>query len=204
MKSKKKSAIKSIHNNNSSDQYNDMIGTDTTTDTRLLAEPLDAKIALQSKGTNYLYSIFIMIFIGLILQVFHIYISAPINVGSTISPGIWLSKCGLLSLFPSCTDNAYVHFRRNGTVSYYNSDKVLTWSMDGSVCPEELEPVDNDTKTPPTCIRGMHVQTDGRITIGGKPISHVTYYNSNSNKNTIVPLSPWPFVESPKVKIWKK
>ena len=171
------------------------------------AEPQDAHMK-QSKGSIF-FSFACLIFIGLLLQVFHIYISAPINVGSTISPGVWLSKCGLYSLVPSyCTDNAYVHFHRNGTVSYYNAEKVLLWTMEGAVCPEVDETATTTTPnlnptTTVTCVRGMYVQNDGKIIIGGKPIHHVITHGSNNNKKE-PPLSPWPFVENPKLKIWRK
>jgi hypothetical protein len=170
----------------------------------LHAEPLDAHMK-RSKGSIF-FSFACLIFIGLLLQAFHIYISAPINVGSTISPGVWLSKCGLFSLVPSyCTDNAYVHFHRNGTVSYYNAEKVLLWTMEGAVCPEvdEASTTPTTVSTTPICIRGMHVQNDGKIIIGGKPIHNVITYSTNYNKKE-PPLSPWPFVENPKLKIWRK
>ena len=171
----------------------------------LQAEPLDIHMK-RSKGSMF-FTFACIIFIGLVLQVFHIYISAPINVGSTISPGVWLSKCGLYSLVPTyCTDNAYVHFHRNGTVSYYNAEKILLWTMEGAVCPEleEATTTTTNTKTAATttCIRGMYVQNDGKIIIGGKPIQHVISYSSNNKKEP--PLSPWPFVENPKLKIWRK
>jgi hypothetical protein len=149
-----------------------------------------------------MFTIMLIAFLTLILQVFHVYISAPINPGSTISPGIWLSKCGLFSLLPSCTENAYLHFNRNGTLTYYNTDKVVVWIMEGSVCDLDgtTDPTTTTTTTATTCIRGMQIQPDGKVVIGGKHISHVTYYD---NKNSI-PLSPWPFTETPKVKVWKK
>jgi hypothetical protein len=204
--SKKKSVMKDGDGNSGSG--------DKEIDIPLQAEPLDAHMK-RSKG-SIIFSIVCLIFIGLLLQVFHIYISAPINVGSTISPGVWLSKCGLYSLVPSyCMDNAYVHFHRNGTVSYYNAEKVLIWTMEGSVCPEVDKAPNTSTGTPnanppststttPTCIRGMHVQNDGRIVIGGKPIHHVITYSYNNSNKKEPPLSPWPFVDNPKLKIWKK
>jgi hypothetical protein len=193
---RKKSALKNQTNGISSTTR----GVDP--DISLQAEPLDAKSS-SGGGSSILSTIIITIFIALMLQVFHIYISAPINLGSTISPGIWLSKCGLLSVVPTyCNDNAYVHFHRNGTTSYYNAEKVLVWTMDGAVCPELDEKDTGKGPNVPTnnCIRGMHVQTDGKVYIGGKLITHVTYYNSKN----IVPLTPWPFVDPPKVKVWKK
>ena len=203
---KKKSALKGTNddsnNGTTSRNRNDEM------DIPLQAEPLDIHMK-RSKGSIF-FTFACIIFIGLLLQVFHIYISAPINVGSTISPGVWLSKCGLYSLVPSyCTENAYVHFHRNGTVSYYNSEKVLLWTMEGAVCPEIEDttsttnpPTTKTATTAPTCIRGMYVQNDGKIIIGGKPIHHIISYSGNNKKEP--PLSPWPFVENPKLKIWRK
>ena len=187
---KKKSALKSA---------TDEVHSTRSGEIPLQAEPLDRHMK-QSKG-SLLFTLACMIFIGLLLQVFHIYISAPINVGSTISPGVWLSKCGLYSLVPSyCPDNAYVHFHRNGTVSYYNAEKVLLWTMEGAVCPDVEETASGTPAT--ACVRGMHVQNDGTIVVGGKPIHHVITYSNNNKKEP--PLSPWPFVTNPKLKIWRK
>ena len=159
------------------------------------AEPLDASRAVKSKRTSRFTVLVVLALLALILQVFHVYISAPIQPGSTISPGIWLSQCGLFSLLPLCKENAYVHFDRQGKVTYYNSQKEVVWTMEGRVCPEEEE---GETKV--ECVLGMEVQPDGKIFVGGQLIHHVTVYP----KGAAVPLSPWPFVEMPKVKVWRK
>ena len=199
--SKKKSAMKGTTTEGGGNGIRDK-----ETEISLQAEPLDAH--MKRSKVSIIFSFVCVIFIILILQAFHIYISAPINVGSTISPGVWLSKCGLYSLVPSyCTDNAYVHFHRNGTVSYYNAEKTLLWIMEGAVCPEVDEKTTTTAKTSPTstptCVRGMYVQNDGKIFVGGKPIHQVIAYSSYNNKKE-PPLSPWPFVENPKLKIWRK
>lgn len=166
-------------------------------DIAVQAEPLDvASTAGQRSGdSNGRFTILVVLAIfALLLQVFHVYISAPIQPGSTISPGIWLSQCGLLSLLPSfCKENAYVHFDRLGRVTYYNANKEVVWTMEGRVCPE-----DDEEKV--ECIRGMQVHPDGKIYVGGQLIHHVTVYP----KGVTAPLSPWPFVETPKVKVWRK
>jgi hypothetical protein len=147
-----------------------------------VAEPLEAT----KKGGKWFTVIFIVL-LALLLQVFHVYISAPINAGSTISPGLWLSKCGLLTLLPSC-ENAYLHFNREGVVTHYNAKKAETWKMEGAVCSADDE----------ACVPGMQILEDGKVVIGGKPVHYVTTFVKD------VTLSPWPFVETPKVKLWRK
>lgn len=147
------------------------------------AEPLE----VEKKGSNKMFTIVMMTLMAIVLQVFHVYISAPIYTGSTVSPGIWLSKCGLLTVLPSC-ENAYLHFDRDGIVTHYNSAKHVTWKIEGAVC--EDDDVD--------CISGMQFLDDGKIMIGGKHVPYVTSFVKEAN------LSPWPFAETPKLKIWKK
>lgn len=48
------------------------------------------------------------------------------------------------------------------------------------------------------CVNGMEFTESGKIIIGGKPISLVTSYAKD------VELAPWPFVITPKVKVWRK
>jgi hypothetical protein len=134
-----------------------------------------------------MFTLIFIVLLALLLQVFHVYISAPINPGSTISPGVWLSKCGLLTVLPSC-ENAYLHFDREGVVTHYNAAKLVTWKIEGVVC-------DVDDKK---CIPGMQIQPDGKVVIGGKHVSYVTSFVKDAN------LSPWPFVETPKLKVWRK
>jgi hypothetical protein len=173
----------------------------TAPDITVQAEPLDgAKTASSSHRRNGRLTVLVVLALfALLLQIFHVYISAPIQPGSTISPGIWLSQCGLWSLFPSfCPDNAYVHFDRLGRVTYYNAHKHVVWTMEGRVCPEE-DAAGGGGETV-ACIRGLQVLPDGKIFIGGQLIHHITVYS----KGTAAPLSPWPFVETPKVKVWRK
>lgn len=148
-----------------------------------VAEPLEEK----KKGGNKMFTLIFIVMLALLLQVFHVYISAPINPGSTISPGVWLSKCGLLTVMPSC-ENSYLHFNREGVVTHYNAAKLVTWKMEGGVCDVDDE----------ECIPGMQVQEDGKVVIGGKTVPYVTSFVKDVN------LSPWPFVETPKLKVWRK
>jgi hypothetical protein len=127
-----------------------------------------------------------VVLLAILLQVFHLYISAPIRPGHVVSPGIWLSKCGILGFWPGC-DNRYLKMDDSGTVTLYNSNQEVAWQIEGGVCAKD----DND------CVPGMHVNLDGTVAIGGVHVSWVSMYQTEA-------LSPWPFAESPKVKIWKK
>lgn len=127
-----------------------------------------------------------IILFAIVLQVFHLYISAPIRPGHVVSPGIWLTKCGVLSIYPAC-DNAYVTYDKNGTVKMFNAAEELVWEIDGGVCKAGDE----------TCVPGMQVKDDNTLVVGGKTISSVKMFKDAS-------LSPWPFAEQPKVRIYKK
>lgn len=152
------------------------------------AEPLEGQT---TSGTNSkVFTVVAVVLIALLLQVFHVYVSAPIKPGSTISPGIWLSKCGMLTVLPSCK-NAYMHFNREGVVTHYNSKKEKTWQMEGELCDDNGDE-DGD------CVQGMEFTESGKIVIGGKPVGYVTAFVKD------VELSPWPFASTPKLKVWKK
>ena len=132
----------------------------------------------------------------MLLQVFHIYISAPIKPGHIVAPGIWLTQCGLLGVLPSC-QNSYFALDMNGKVTVHNADHELAWEMQGGVCPDDKDD-DDDAKNAEECEPGMEVKEDGTIVIGGKKVKTVLVYQKG------VELSPWPFAEAPKLKIRKK
>jgi hypothetical protein len=137
-------------------------------------------------GSSGLFVVVSVVLVAILLQVFHLYISAPIRPGHIVSPGIWLSKCGILGFWPEC-ENQYLKMDDKGTVTLYNSKHEVAWQLEGGICAKDNE----------KCVPGMHVNLDNTIDIGGTHVSWVSMYES-------VPLSPWPFAESPKVKIWKK
>jgi hypothetical protein len=151
------------------------------------AEPV-AESEPKSAMTNSkaLFAIIFVILLAILLQVFHMYISAPIKPGHVVSPGVWLSKCGLLAVLPHC-DNAFLNVSKDGKVILYNADHEIAWEMKGAVCSESDE----------KCIRGLHVMENGNLAIGGKSIQWLNMYKPSD-------LSPWPFTEKPRVKVWKK
>jgi hypothetical protein len=128
----------------------------------------------------------LIVLCAILLQVFHLYISAPIKPGHVISPGIWLVKCGILPFLPTC-HNQYLTFAPDGMVSLKDARNNTLWEMQGGVC----------GKNDKTCIAGLHVLDDHSIVIGGKPISAVTVYGDAE-------LAPWPFAEQPNVRIVHK
>lgn len=148
--------------------------------------PVEEPLELKKKGGK-LFPIAFLALLALLLQVFHVYISAPVNPGSTISPGVWLSKCGLLTVLPSC-ENSYFHFNREGVATHYNAAKQVTWQMEGAVCDVDDE----------ACNPGMRIAEDGKIMIADKHVPYVISFVKDAD------LSPWPFLETPKVKLWRK
>ena len=170
-KKKKKSALKSVNRSAPA------VGGSA-------AEPLEDP---KSGNNSMLFTVVAVVLVALLLQVFHMYVSSPIHEGTTISPGIWLSKCGLLTVLPSCK-NAYMHFNREGVVTHYNAKKEKTWQIEGYVCETNEE----------NCVQGLNFAESGKISIGGKPVQYVTSFVKD------VELSPWPFVTTPKLKVWRK
>lgn len=143
-------------------------------------------VRAQEKAPSPVHVFVSVALLAILLQVFHLYSSAPIRPGHVVSPGIWLSKCGILAFWPGC-DNQYLKMSDTGVATLYNAKQEIAWQMEGRKCP-----VNEDD-----CIAGMHVNLDGSLAIGGKPINRVTMYKESD-------LSPWPFAEAPKVKVWKK
>ena len=139
----------------------------------------------EEKGGRFPWLFAVMV-CALLLQVFHIYISAPIKPGHVVAPGIWLSKCGLLAAMNSC-ENSYFSMDKEGKMTVYGADREVAWEAQGAVCAEGDE----------SCTPGMEFKEDGSIVIGGKPISSITMYQKSE-------LAPWPFAEKPQVRVWKK
>lgn len=126
-------------------------------------------------------SIVFMGLLGIAVQVFHLYISAPIQRGNIVSPNIWLRQCGLN--FVSCDHEAYFRIK-DGKAIYLNGHNEIVWMMEGGAC----EPSQRE------CQPGMQVKLDGRIVIGDEPVRYVTMYKESK-------MSPWPFAEEPHVTI---
>lgn len=143
----------------------------------------DEKYVLWGEGRGIVFGFFFVIFLSVVLQVFHLFISSPIAPGSVVPPGHWLSKCGLFGNFNSC-ENANLHVNKRGTIVYYNSQGEVAWRIDGDVC----------KLTDDKCIPGVQFTKDKKVIIGGKQVSFVEKFGIDT------PLSPWPFEEPPKLK----
>ena len=84
-----------------------------------------------------------------------------------------------MAFLPSCT-NSYLQVNDDGTATIYNANQDLDFRMVGSVC------------TKPDCVEGLLLGEDGKISIGGKVVKRITYFDLASD------LTPWPFAEKPK------
>ena len=119
----------------------------------------------------------------------HMFLVAPMEPGQTLMPGLWKVKCGMLSLLPSC-QNAALEMNFHGELTYYGPGRTKEWVMQGGVCPSDGTA---------GCVRGLKVQPDGSVEIGGKKIKTVTTFGKEGPE-----LSPWPFEEAPKVSVVRK
>lgn len=124
----------------------------------------------------------ILALIFIMIQAAHNHVAAPIQVGRPLAPGTWRSKCGLMSFLPSCT-NSYLQVNDDGTATIYDANQLLDYSLVGSVC------------TKPDCVEGLVLGKDGKISIGGKIVKKIAYFDQASD------LTPWPFADKPKAKM---
>lgn len=135
-------------------------------------------------------TVLVVVLAAIAIQVFHMYISTAIKPGHIVSPGIWLTKCGVLGVFPPpiCEGNDKLDYSDDGMVTLLSHDGTPLWEMQGGVCaPEDAEAG--------ACTPGMQVKEDSTIVIGGKTVYTVRLFDANAD------LSPWPFAEPPKLTI---
>jgi hypothetical protein len=100
-------------------------------------------------------------------------ITKPLGVGSTLAPGAWKSRCGLVQA--DCKP-AYIEMGIDGTLQIVENEGV-TFSLIGNVCEEEDE----------SCVPGAEIFEDGTLKIGGVPAKLVMKSQTS--------LNPWPFDE---------
>ena len=157
---------------------------DTKTRELRFQEPTkSAKSSKSSKSPAVFPFIAVVALIAILFQAAHNYISAPIISGLVVAPGTWRSKCGLLSLLPSC-ENAYLEVNDDGSVAVYDSDKELAMKLKGAACTGDFD-----------CVDGLLVLEDGSVTIGGKIVKTVNVYDEDME------MTPWPFAEEPRLKM---
>jgi hypothetical protein len=142
--------------------------------------------AVAAETNSVWISVIIIAIIAIILQGAQMYITAPLRPGSVLQPGMWMSKCGLLSFMPIC-ENAGLEMKEDGVLTLYGSDGSVQWKLQGGKCRA------HDTE----CEPGLVVKDDGNLVIGGKSITSVTIKGD-------APLSPWPFEREPKLRVVRK
>lgn len=152
------------------------------TTTRALPEEPAKEAAKKSSGGGGVFMIVFMVIAAVMLQVYHSKITAPIEPGQVLSPGGWVSRCGLASFLPIC-ENSYLEMGDDGVLSLFNENGELEWKMEGGVCKTE------------GCISGLEMREDNKLAIGGKVVPWVNV------KQGAEPIAPWPFAEQPKIKI---
>lgn len=155
------------------------------TSSRALEDDIADGAAGSASSSTKTILVIAVVVAAIVLQVFHMYISTAIKPGHIVSPGIWLTKCGLLAFLPSCENNARLEFTDRGVVTLYHQDGTPMWELQGGVCP----------KSDASCVPGLQVKDDNALVVGGKTVSHVKLFDLNAE------LSPWPFAEQPKVQV---
>lgn len=155
------------------------------TSSRALEDDIADGAAGSASSSTKTILVIAVVVAAIVLQVFHMYISTAIKPGHIVSPGIWLTKCGLLAFLPSCENNARLEFTDRGVVTLYHQDGTPMWELQGGVCP----------KSDASCVPGLQVKDDNTLVVGGKTVSHVKLFDLNAE------LSPWPFAEQPKVQV---
>jgi hypothetical protein len=145
----------------------------------LIEEPNEA---IKANGGVSMFMLLFMALAAVILQVYHSKITAAIAPGQVLSPGGWVSRCGLIALLPTC-DNAFLQMGDDGVLSLYDAEGELEWKMEGALCKTE------------DCISGLEMREDNKLAIGGKVVQWVNV------KKDAEPISPWPFAEQPKIKV---
>lgn len=152
------------------------------------ATPKTIKTSSSSGGFRAISFVFLLTLFAVLAQVFHLYISAPVKPGHVVTPGVWLSKCGLMSFFKPDCENAYFSLDKTGKATLTNAKKEVVWTLEGGVC----------KKSKKFCKEGMEVTPEGEVLIGGELVKYAITQNDKAN------LSAWPFNEIDNLKLRKK
>lgn len=142
---------------------------------------------VKNNGFSAFSLIAVLAIVAIILQATHNFVASPIQVGVPLPPGAQRSKCGLLGYLPpvvptGCT-NSHLEVNTDGSVSIFDEDRELNMLLVGGVCKKE------------ECIDGLLMESDGGVFVGGKRVKSILVYLSDAT------LTPWPFEESPKLKV---
>jgi hypothetical protein len=154
-----------------------------------VTDPSSAAAANKKKGIPQpvFPLIAICVLVAFVLQAAHSRISAPILAGVVVPPGTWRSKCGLLNFLPSC-ENAYFEVMEDGTVNFFDANQELAMKLKGAKC-------SSSGKVDVGCVNGLLLHEDGYVSVGGQVVKSVVNYSEGMT------IAPWPFLESPKMKV---
>lgn len=139
-----------------------------------------------SSARNTTIAIVLVTMIAVILQGVQMRITAPLRPGSAMEPGMWMSKCGLLSALPVC-ENSGLEMGEDSVLTLHGSDGSVQWKIQGGKCRASNK----------ECEPGLLVKEDGNLVIGGRSITSVTIKGD-------APLTPWPFEREPKLRVVRK
>lgn len=131
------------------------------------------------KQSSSVFGILIPVLIAFLLFKLNDFVTSPLAPGDVLPPGLFRSKCGILSVLPESItgcDPALLKMGTDGVLSFYAGDDLL-WEMKGAVCPEG-----NDA-----CEPGAVLDAKGKVTIGGAR-ARVRVVGGRGVVNT-----PWPF-----------
>ncbi|KAL7570168.1 hypothetical protein ACA910_020006 [Epithemia clementina (nom. ined.)] len=156
-------------------------------------------------GGSLLFAAIVLAMVATAVSYAHKIITMPIQPGQVVSPGVVLSKCGLLHHFSKDCDRAYLEVH-SGKVLYYKG-KELEWVIHGPICRE-------DQIQGKACRGGLEFRNDLTLWLGGKPIKWLLGRQSSTSSsetttggatkaNHTEHLTPWPFSVPPKIKSWE-
>jgi len=149
------------------------------------AKPLSPpSISSSSRG---LYSAIFVILVALAIQVVHMSVTAPLGPGQSLSLNAFMSKCGYKAFLPGLCEKSSVIMSNDNTLTLYGSDGEAVWKIQGD-CEDEAD----------VCEGGLRFNEDKTLTIGGKPVKQATVFGENDAM-----FAPFPFSESPKVRVMK-
>ena len=120
---------------------------------------------------------FFPILLAAIIYKLNEYVTSPLKPGDVLAPGLFRSKCGVLSMLPESITNcdpALVKMGTDGVLTMYRGGEIV-WEMKGGVCKEEDE----------SCVPGATLGEGSKVTIAGVKVKQT------GKKDEL--MSPWPF-----------